>query len=300
MAHNDFKRYVWLVDLLGNSGGSSFADIDKAWQNAGDMNPDGKPLPVRTFYNHIEAVRSVFGIDIRKSGEDRLYRIIPGDDIYADRMQETLMSILSLNRTVNLYKDLKGRILYEDGSDVCPEWMRTIVRAMNEGRKIRLAYRKYGEDAVSSRNLSPYCLKMFKHRWYLLAKEDRSLKTFALDDRTENVEVLESTFKFPEDFNAESHFRDVFGIRSSPAKRVVLKAYGNEVDYLRSVPLHPSQKEEEAGDGYAVFSIFVGIDAWEFYQEILSRGDRLEILLPKTLREGIAACIEKMRRRYAE
>ena len=52
MAHNDFKRYVWLIALLYNSGGATFNDIDLDWQDQPELNPEGKPLPNRTFNNH--------------------------------------------------------------------------------------------------------------------------------------------------------------------------------------------------------------------------------------------------------
>ena len=215
-------------------------------------------------------------------------------------MQKSLMSMLSLRNTIDRYKGLSGRILYEEEPDVFPEWMRRILYAMNHGKQILLEYRKYGDTRTTSRTLEPYCLRMFRRRWYLLAKDGKTLKTFALDDRTAGIEELNTSFTLPKDFNAEEYFRNVFGIRSSPPKRVLLKAYGHEVDYLRSTPLHPSQKEEETGDGYAIFSLFIGIDAWEFYQEILSRGNRIEVLAPETLRKDIADRIEEMRAHYAE
>lgn len=299
MAYIDFKRYVWLIDLLNNFDGVSFEDIDDAWQDAVDLNPEGKPLPLKTFYNHIKAIRSIFDIDIRLTRADGKYRARDNDP-GVGRMQKSLMSMLSLRSAIDRYKDLSGRILYEEEPDIYPEWMRQILYAMNHGRMIRLKYRKYGETKSSFRTLEPYCLKMFKRRWYLLAKEGKSLKTFALDDRTVGIEELNAYFTLPENFHAEEYFRNVFGIRTSPPKRVLLKAYGHEVDYLRSAPLHPSQKEEETGDGYAIFSLYIGVDAWEFYQEILSRGNRIEILAPESLRKDFAERIEEMRARYAE
>lgn len=105
---------------------------------------------------------------------------------------------------------------------------------------------------------------------------------------------------YAEDFDAESYFRDTFGIMKSPAKNVIVKVYGNEADYWRSSPLHPSQQEIETENDYAVFSLKVGTDAWEFVQELLSRGDRIEVLKPQSLRKEIARYIEVMRGRYAE
>ena len=299
MAYLDFKRYVWLIDLLNNFDGVAFEYIDDAWQDAKDLNPEGKPFPLKTFYNHLKAIRSIFDIDIKLSRKDGRYRVLDTEPVGIGRMQKSLMSMLSLRNTIDRYKGLSGRILYEEEPDVFPEWMRRILYAMNHGKQILLEYRKYGDTRTTSRTLEPYCLRMFRRRWYLLAKDGKTLKTFALDDRTVGIEELNTPFTLPKDFNADEYFRNVFGIRSSPPKRVLLKAYGHEVDYLRSTPLHPSQKEEETGDGYAIFSLFIGIDAWEFYQEILSRGNRLEVLEPKTLREDIADIIDVMRERYA-
>ena len=62
MAHNDFKRYVWLIDLLNNVDGASFQDINDAWQDEPELNPEGKELPLRTFYNHLTAIKNVFDI----------------------------------------------------------------------------------------------------------------------------------------------------------------------------------------------------------------------------------------------
>ena len=141
---------------------------------------------------------------------------------------------------------------------------------------------------------------MFKRRWYLLAKEGDYLKTFALDDRTIGIEMLDAAADYPDGFDAQTYFRDTFGIRNAPARKVIIKAYGHEADYWRSCPLHPSQQEIETGKDYAVFSLKVGTDAWEFVQELLSRGDRIEVLKPLSLRKEIVRVVEEMRGRYAE
>lgn len=299
MAYNDFKRYVWLINLLNNFDGVSFDEIDDTWRDEPEMNPGGDPLPQRTFYNHVKAVKSIFDIDIKRSKDDGKYRVFFSGDIGSRGIQKALMSTLSMNSALDRHKTLSSRVLFEEEPYVYPEWMKTIMYSMDHGKKIRMKYKKYGDKESAYRTLSPYCLKMFKRRWYLLAKEGRDLKTFALDDRTVSVDLLDEGFLLPDDFNAGTYFANVFGIRPSPPKRVLLKAYGREVDYLRSAPLHPSQKEEESGEGYSVFSLFVGINAWEFYQEILSHGNRLEVLEPKTLREDIADIIDVMRERYA-
>lgn len=300
MAHNDFKRYVWLIALLYNSGGASFKDIDLDWQDQPELNPEGEPLPNRTFNNHRISIKEIFGFSIEYSAKDKKYHI--SDDLYSGRMQQALllMSSLSLWNNKDSYEKMAGRILYEEEPFVYPKFMRRIISAMDNDKMIALDYMKYGDRKATRRKLAPYCLKMFKRRWYLLAKEGDALKTFCLDNRTCDVKVLDEKYEFPNDFNPEEYFKDAYGIRTAPAKEVVLKAYGQEADYLRSAPIHPSQKETETGKDYSIFTLHVGTNAWEFYQEILSRGNRLEVLEPVSLRKDIAERIEEMRERYAE
>ncbi len=294
MAHNDFKRYIWLIELLNRVDGASFADIDDAWQDDPLLNPLGEPLPVRTFYNHIKAIKEIFDLEITQSKRDRKYRV----SNYYGKVQEEIVSYLSLNATINRYKDLRGRVLGEEEPRVDQHYLQLICQAMHEGKKVRLEYRKYGDTYPKDRILSPYCLKMFKRRWYLLAKEGDYLKTFALDDRSSGIEILDEASDCPVGFDAQTYFRDTFGIRNAPARKVIVKAYGHEADYWRSCPLHPSQQEIETGKDYAVFSLKVGTDAWEFVQELLSRGDRIEVLKPLSLRKEIVRVIEEMRGRY--
>ena len=300
MAHNDFKRYIWLISLLYNTDGASFSDIDLDWQDQPELNPEGESLPNRTFHNHIKAIKEIFGFSIAFSNKDRKYHI--SDDLYSGRTQQALllMSSLSLWNSRDSYSKMAGRILYEEEPYVYPKWIQRIIAAMDSDKIILIEYMKYGDRGISRKKLCPYFMKMIKRRWYLIAREGEKLKTFALDDRTKNVQVLDESFEYPADFNPEEYLRDAFGIRTAPPKRVVLKAYGQEADYLRSTPMHPSQKEIATESDHTVFSLQVGTNAWEFYQEILSHGNRIEILEPLSLRKDIASKIDEMRDRYAE
>ncbi|NLN99523.1 MAG: WYL domain-containing protein [Bacteroidales bacterium] len=297
MAYLDFKRYVWLIDLLNNVDGATFSEIDDAWQDEPVLNPQGAKFPRRTFHNHLAAIEHVFGVVIKRI--DGKYRIAE-EDLYAKRMQKTLMSLLSIQNTIDRSKDLKGRILFEDDPNVSPELTRRIIHAMNNRRKVRLKYQKFGEKRVTTRLVSPYCLKMFKHRWYLLAKEGATLKVFALDSRMQDVDETREAFDLPADFDAKGYFHDAFGIRTGKPKLVHVKTYGQETDYWRSAPLHHSQREVRTTDNFSIFSLKVNIDAWELIQELLSRGGSIEILKPDSLRKEMALQIASMRERYAE
>lgn len=311
MAYNDFKRYVWLINQLRCSedryGGMTFKQINEAWQDS-PLNPEeGKSLPRRTFHNHIDAIREIFGINIElhergegKEGKEGKYRIsyLEGKD--AANRQGDLIAMLSLNEMAERLKGMGSRILYEEPTVRWPEWLDRVVRAMKEGKQVELMYRKFGEKKPTPRVGAPYCLKLFKRRWYLLAREDGDLKTFALDRRTMGVRVTDKGFRMPKSFDGEEYFQDAFGVTVSKPQRVLVKAFGRECDYWRSAPVHISQKEIITSDDDAIFELYVGTESWEFIQELLSRGDRIEVLEPESLRMTLAKEIEKMKGRYAD
>ena len=75
--------------------------------------------------------------------------------------------------------------------------------------------------------------------------------------------------------------------------------YGPQVEYVRSVPFHESQVEEEQGDGYAVFSVFVR-PSYDFVQQLLWNREQIEVLSPEEFRNQIIGMLRQMQGRYVK
>ena len=119
-------------------------------------------------------------------------------------------------------------------------------------------------------------------------------------DRMMEVEILPDTFKMLEDLDAKTWFQSLYGIRKyddMERQHVLLKVYGKQVRYFRSLPLHSSQEEVETHKGYSVFAYNLAPD-YDFKQDVLSFGDTVEVLEPVTLRRDIAEVINNMNKRY--
>lgn len=305
MAHYDIKRYLWLIGYLHDTGGASYKVLDDAFQDPPiiqpDLNPTGKPYANRTFHNDMKAIWELFGIKIDLDRQDGKYKIFPakGD---AQHRQQDFISMLLLNKEVDRDSGFGKRVIYDEPMMMFPEFIPRIIKCMKSDRKVILSYQKFSDDAPKKRLISPYCLKLFKRRWYLLGEEKGRLRTFALDTRTRGVIETEEIFTLPVDFNPEEFFADIYGIRktaSSKTASVKVKTYGDETFYWRSSPLHHSQREIATADTYSIFSLDVAVDSWEFIQELLSRGNRIEVLKPASLRRAIYEQVELMRSRYA-
>lgn len=91
----------------------------------------------------------------------------------------------------------------------------------------------------------------------------------------------------PEGLDAKAWFQSLYGVRKYDdikPQQVILKVYGKQVRYFRSLPLHSSQEEIETHKGYNVFAYNLAPD-YDFKQDILSFGDAVEVIEPTTLRE---------------
>ena len=112
MANDCFKRYVWLIDLLQNNEEMTFKEISKAWQEETALNPKGEILPLRTFNNHIRAIKEIFDIEIYF--QNRLWQINPQSWIDMSLLKRSLLAKLSLNNAILEYESLNDRIICEE------------------------------------------------------------------------------------------------------------------------------------------------------------------------------------------
>ena len=125
------------------------------------------------------------------------------------------------------------------------------------------------------------------------------MATYALD-RMLSVEISDESFEMPEDFSPEGYFSEYYGITTddTPMAHVVIRAYGNVPDYLRTLPLHASQKEIEHTDEYTEFSYDIRPSV-DFVLALMSYNDSLEVLDPIELRQKICNSFQASFERYS-
>lgn len=295
MANNFIQRYSWLIELLLRRNGADFKTIAAEWEKEEKLNPSHEPLSRSSFNKQLKAIPNIFNINIVHKTDHR-YMV----DNYHGQLDHLLYSNVSLNNKLNRDRKLKGRILFEREPMVKMSWLEDIAQAMSDGRKISLDYRKYGDSHATQRILSPYCLKMYRRRWYLLAEDYGMEKTFALDDRLEGVQILDEKFTLPEGFDAAARFRSTYGITMKGKPQTIkIKTFGNETYYWRSAPFHCTQQEIETGEDYAIFSFYLSPEAPEFVHALLSHGATIEVLEPTSLRETLIEKIDEMKKLYS-
>ena len=304
MAKNYFDRYVWLIDLIGRHGHISFSDISRAWArsplNVGENASQKESyLPQRTFFNHIAAILDVFGIEI-KCDRSLGYYIANGGGVETDSVRRWLLESLSLNNMLGESRDMKDRILFEKIPS-SQRWLPVFVNAMRDGKAVEMTYKSCRRDEPHTFLLHPYCLKLFKQRWYVLGRSEeyKSPRIYALDERMIEVVESEKALKLPSKFNAASFFSQYFGIVVNDGKpeKVLLRVDANQTCYLETLPLHSSQKVAGRDERGVCYELFL-VPTYDFKQELLRFGPSVEVLEPQWFRDELAEDVERMAARY--
>lgn len=297
MAKNLVGKYVWLVETIYNAGRITYDDINKKWQQE-DF--DGKELPLRTFHKWRIAVEEMFGLNIeceRKGGYH--YYIGNPEEIENSGLRSWLLSTISVSNLLLDSQQLKSRILLEEVPSGV-KYLSLIIDTMKTGNVVQIEYQSFWRKESSTLILKPYCVRLFKQRWYLLAynSDYNELRTYSLD-RIQDFKKLAETFTIPDSFNAQEYFENYYGIivKRGEVEDVKLRASKEQANYLRSLKLHHSQQEVETHEDYSIFTYRLCPEL-DFIIEIMSMGERVEVFEPKQLRNQIAESAEQLSRLY--
>jgi hypothetical protein len=301
MSPNLLNKYVWLVETIYNAKYISFEEINRRWLD--DDISEGLEIPKRTFHTWIHEVEEMFGLVIQcQRVGGYLYYIENAEEIKNGGMRNWLLNTISTSNLLMEYRQLKDRILLEEVPSV-RDHLSPILAAMKTDMTLRITYQSYWRDESSTFELEPYCVKLFKQRWYLVGRSPHydQVRIYALD-RILSLETTEKKFRMPKKFDPAAFFEDFYGIiahENAKVETIRLKVSTDQSNYLRSLPLHPSQKEVEKGEGYSIFELRL-CPEFDFQQEILSQSPEIEVLSPEWLREEIVGKVSVLWEKYQQ
>lgn len=295
-----FRQYIWLVNTIKRSRKISLKRIQQLWID-NDIN-NGKPLSRTTFHRLKLAIEDMFGIQIECDTTDcHQYFIGNPETLTNNSTQSWMLRTLTINNVLMDGLAIKDQLVLENipsGSEFLP----VIIEAIKRKKNLMMGYKKFSDSDAYTTLIQPYCLKVFHQRWYLLGKSERKnykMAIYSLDRMTE-LNTTDTSFTMDRDFDAENFFNRFFGVfinEDMATERIVLRAYPPMTNYLRTLPLHQSQKEITTTDNYSDFEYYM-VPTFDFRQAILKEGSELEVLEPQSFRDEIRNELEKASDRY--
>ena len=292
-----FQQYIWLINTFRRYGRLTLDELNERWMH--DEVAEGNPLSRSSFNRHRDAILDMFGVVIEcdtKAGYK--YYIYNPEVLDDDSLERWMLSTLTVGGVLSDSVSLKDRIILEN-VPAGEEFLQTIIRAIKAGKQIVMGYQRFGADE-QEKTVAPYALKLFHQRWYLLAFTGRHYAIYSLD-RMKWVSLAEEDFTMPEDFSPQDYFSEYFGVLTDETAlaHVVVRAYGKTANYLRTLPLHQSQREAASTEAYTDFTFDIRPTA-DFIGELLSYDAGIEVLQPVELRQQFEQLIQRMLARYGK
>jgi predicted DNA-binding transcriptional regulator YafY len=182
------------------------------------------------------------------------------------------------------------------------EHLSEIVEAIRHKNVMRIQYQPFNKNEAKKHTVHPYFIKEYNGRMYLIGKDIHPTKesiflTFAFD-RMSEVLKMNQTFR-EDELDKENYFNATIGISLTGEKpeKIVLQFEPAQANYIKSQPLHHSQKIIKDNSKQLVIALDLVIN-YELMAMLLSFGDKVKVLKPASLADRIVAAAKNMIRQY--
>lgn len=243
-------------------------------------------ISMRTLQRDIKLIEDIFGIKIEhKKGYG--YHISETLDFANE--YDALLRGFELQSRIDKDSILQKFVVADHRLPNIGESFHSILSAIKECKIIEFDYVLYRQDGVEKHHIiEPYILKESQLRWYLIGRnKDQKLLTFSVE-RIRNIVVRGGKFK-RQDIDVRNMFAHSFGIwvdEDIPIERVVLRFDALDGSFVKSLPLHPSQKIVIEDDEHLTIELRLRITN-DFVMALLSRSRSIEVVEPLTLRKRL-------------
>jgi predicted DNA-binding transcriptional regulator YafY len=288
------QRYMLILEKVISRQCPSFDDLHE------HLSHEGYVISKRTLQRDLGQMREEFGIEISYNRARNGYQF----EKDGQQMNDMLLRFMELLQTAQLLtenlkddKELLQYVLFEQqGGMRGTEHLRLLLHAIRKRHKVVFEHENYHTGLKTAYLVSPYLLKEYQGRWYLVALPGsiNAFRTFGLD-RIRDLEVKKETFRRQASPDPRLLFDDVIGLVYSEdtTEEVTILVDELQVKYLATLPLHHSQKIQPSKNGEFLVTIHVKPN-YELLQRILMLGEHAEVLGPASLRKEVCELLKSM------
>jgi len=182
------------------------------------------------------------------------------------------------------------------------QWLDVLYKAIVDQSSLSINYQSFKARQASDITFCPYLLKEYRNRWFILGmmKGNKEIMTFALDRIHQIVPAPKEPFRLHKNFDPYTYFDNIVGVTRNAADsptRVVFLANKMHAPYIKTKPIHPSQRVVEEQKEGTIFSIDV-IPNFELERELMGFGEGLQVLSPASLLRSIKRKVRLMHEVY--
>jgi len=323
-------RYMLIDNMLRRGRRASLWDIIHACRDRLDMD-----ISERTILQDISDMRNDrrLGFSAPIKNKDGYYYYSEEDySIFSANLNEEeatsmlfFQTFLEQFRDTEIYADFRGAIQrLIDGMEVYfrqhitvalenkvqiekvpemggSEYLDTVLDALANRIVLEVRYRSFVREREKTHFISPYLLKEYRNRWYVIGYNVRyrQMATYALDRITGLGYRTDRQFEEVY-FDPEEYYRHAVGITVRNSKEplnIRLSFTPFQARYVETLPLHESQELVKKNDDEVIFKYHL-IPNFEFTSRILGWGDQVKVLSPASYRKEIIRALHAALGRY--
>lgn len=189
----------------------------------------------------------------------------------------------------------------------------SLFSAISNRQVVELTYRKFLDSTMRKVLISPYLLKEYNRRWYIVggAYDTNRILNFALDRIVEMDAKAGYAFK-PCGIDLEERFDEIIGVtfnEDAPLSQILLWVSDEVKGYIHTKPIHGSQIHIKGERADKLRVLYPQLHSGDFFtlecrenfeliRELTAWGDDLIVLTPIYLRNKIFDRINRMVSRY--
>ena len=176
----------------------------------------GTPVDIRTLQRDFNEIEELFGIRIRFDKKQNGYYIDEEDDLKKEQYNRLLLNFDLLN-AIDHIDNLPTYVLAEHHRPADSACLPLLIKAIKFSHPVAFTYIYVREEGITrNKKVLPHYLKEDQQRWYLLAYDNGTLKTFSTAHIRELHIIYEETFKRDMDISINDLFKDSYGIWNQP------------------------------------------------------------------------------------
>lgn len=324
-------RYQALDRCFRNSGRRYYIEdlIEACNEALLDVNPDSSGIKRRQIYEDIKFMQDSRGFDAPvesfKDGRRAYYRYTdpnftinnqPLNEQEAQQLKESLLTLsrfrgmpqfdwveemrVRLEQTFHLKTEDNILSFEENPYLTGREYIGDIYNAIVNEMVLNITYKPFKAPESLLFVIHPYHLKQYNNRWFLFGLNDEQQEgifNLALD-RIQGIEESRVAYIPNEEIDFDEYFDDVIGVsvnNDEPIQKVILKVDEDLLPYITSKPLHGSQIQHR--DDPTKIELNLQLN-YELESQLLSHGEKIEVIEPAGLRERIKERIKKLNNKY--
>jgi predicted DNA-binding transcriptional regulator YafY len=294
------KRYSLILKKVKESYFPSLPEI-KAY-----LAFKGFEVSNRTVQRDFKQLDEEFGLKISYSASKRGYHINKKDEIQA----EPFLKFLELFDTADIISEsltnnretLKYIAFDNYENSRGTDFLKPLLEATRDHKTVIIKYQTFLSSVEKNYEVLPYLLKEYQGRWYLIAcfPNKNKLYIFGLD-RILSLKTTDHIFKPAKNMDPQQKFKNLIGVSAidEPPEKVLLSFTPQQSNYIKTLPLHPTQRILLDNDKECQIELFVKIN-YELIMKILSYGESVRVLKPDSLAGEIKNSLAEALKSYKD